>query len=404
MQYLYKSNKYIFPLAVAATAGALWQGTAGAETFAEALSGGKADLDMRYRYESVEQDNALKDATASTLRTRLGYTTGDYYGLSAHMDFENITAIPDDDDYNSTVNGHTQYSVIADPEGSEVNQAYLGYAGLSDTLFKLGRQRIKLDNDRFIGNVGWRQNEQTFDAFSAVNTSLANTKLTYAYLNNVNRINGGNADMSSHLLNLAYSGWKPGSLVAYAYLLDYENSVSLSSNTYGLRFTGASPINEKAKVLYTVEYALQSDGGDNPADFDLNYSLLEVGGAISGVTAKIGYEILEGDGSVSVQTPLATLHAFNGWSDQFLSTPADGLEDLYLSVGGAVKGVKLLAVFHDFKGNDSGDDYGSEWGVVAVKPIGKLYTLGVKYASYSAGDLAGKVNTDKLWLSAELKI
>ncbi len=131
---------------------------------------------------------------------------------------------------------------------------------------------------------------------------------------------------------------------------------------------------------------------------------MELGGAVAGVTAKIGYEVLEGDGTVSLQTPLATLHAFNGWTDQFLSTPADGLEDLYFSVAGMVKGVKLLAAYHDFEGNDSGDDFGSEWGIAAVKSFGKTYKLSAKYASYSAGDLAGKVDTDKLWLSAELKI
>ncbi len=403
MQCNYKSISTIYPWAAVALLGGMWQSTAGASSFAEALSGGKPALDMRYRLETVEQDNALKDATASTLRTRLGYTTGAFQGLSAHLDFENITAFPDDD-YNSTANGSTQYSVVADPEGSEVNQAYIAYGGLAATVAKFGRQRIKLDNDRFIGNVGWRQNEQTFDAFSISNASLPDTTLKYAYVHNANRIFGTNADMTSHLLNAAYKGWSPGTLTAYAYLLDYENSAALSSDTFGLRFSGASAVGADSKVLYSIEYAQQSDGGDNLADFDLNYSLLELGGKVSGVTAKVGYEVLEGDGSVSLQTPLATLHAFNGWTDQFLSTPSDGLEDLYISVGGVVQGVKLLAVYHDFKGNDSGDDYGSEWGIAAVKPFGKMYKLSAKFASYSAGDLAGKVDSDKLWLSAELKI
>ena len=367
-----------------------------AETLGAALSGGKASLDIRYRYETVSQDNALKDTTASTVRSRLGYGTDAYHGLMGYLEFENITAVGAED-YNSTTNGKTAYSVVADPEGSEVNQAYLAWSGLPATTVTFGRQLITLDNQRFIGAVGWRQNEQTFDALSAVNKSLPDTVVTYAHLSNANRITGGNAEMSSDLLNAGYSGLAAGKLSAYVYLLDYDKAASSSTQTYGLRFAGGTPVGA-GKVLYTVELAQQSDYGKNPANFDLNYTLTELGGTWGGVTAKLGYEVLEGDGTSSVQMPLATLHAFNGWADQFLGTPATGLEDSYLSVGGAAMGVKLLAVYHDFKADKGGGDYGTEWDVLAAKKIGKLYSVVAKYASYSASGAPGKVDTDKLWL------
>ena len=372
-----------------------------AETIGEALAGGKASLDIRYRYENVAQDNVLKDANASTVRSRLGYATGSYHDVMAYLEFENITAVGAED-YNSGVNGKTAYSVVADPEGSEVNQAYLSWGGIPGTTVKYGRQRITLDNQRFIGNVGWRQNEQTYDALSVVNKSLPDTIVTYAHLSNVDRITGGNAEMSSNLLNAGYSGWAAGMLSAYAYMLDYDKTASLSTQTYGLRFTGGTKIGDGGKVLYTVELAQQGDYGKNPANFDLNYTLAELGGMWGGVTAKLGYEVLEGDGTNSVQTPLATLHAFNGWADQFLTTPAVGLEDSYLSVGGAVMGVKLVAVYHDFKANKGGGDYGTEWDAQAAKKIGKLYSVVAKYAGYSASGAPGKVDTDKLWLMGQV--
>jgi len=372
-----------------------------ADTLGGALTGGKVSLDVRYRYEHVAQDNALKDANASTVRSRMGYATDSYHGVMGYLEFENITAVGAED-YNSGANGKTAYAVVTDPEGSEVNQAYLSWDALPATQLKYGRQRIILDNERFIGAVAWRQNEQTFDALSLVNKSLPDTVVSYAHLSNADRITGTNAEMSSNLLNASYSGLAAGVLTGYAYLLDYTKTASQSTQTYGLRFAGGTKVGESGKVLYTAEFAQQSDYGKNAAKFDLNYLLAEVGGVMSGVTAKLGYEVLEGDGTNSVQTPLATLHAFNGWADQFLTTPATGLEDNYLSVGGAAAGLNLLAVYHDFKANKGGGDFGTELDVQAMKKIDKIYSLIAKYASYSAGNAPGKVDTDKLWLVGQV--
>lgn len=371
-----------------------------AATIGESLTSGKVSLDVRYRYEHVAQDNALEDANASTVRSRLGYATDPYRGVGAFLEFENVSLVGDEN-YNSSVNGKTQYATVVDPKGSEVNQAHLSYDGLPATVLKYGRQRLLLDNQRFVGNVGWRQNEQTFDAFSVVNKSLPKTAITYAHLANVNRITGTDVDMSSDLLNVNYSGFAAGTLSAYAYLLDYTTAAAQSTQTYGLRFSGATTLSEEAKLLYTAEYAQQSDYGDNSASFDLNYMFAELGGSLRGVSAKLGYEVLEGDGSNAVQTPLATLHAFNGWADQFLVTPAAGLEDVYLSVGGIAMGVDLLGVYHDYSANQGSGDYGTEWNFQAMKKINKIYAVGAKYAGYRAGDLAGKVDTDKFWLLAQ---
>ncbi len=46
------------------------------------------------------------------------------------------------------------------------------------------------DNARFIGNVGFRQNEQTFDALRVGTTYLPDTDIGYTYLEEVHRIFG----------------------------------------------------------------------------------------------------------------------------------------------------------------------------------------------------------------------
>lgn len=385
-------------LGAAACLAPQWAGAAA--SFAEALSEGKTTLDIRYRYEHVDQDNALKNADASTVRSRLGYGTGSFYGVHAFLELENVTAIGSQD-FNSGTNGRSAYSVVADPVGSQADQAYLVWEAPAATRVTAGRQVINLDNQRFVGRVDWRQMGQTFDALSLVNSSLRDTAITYAYLANVDRVSATSAKMNSNLLNVAYSGWAIGRLSAYAYLLDFDQTPGASTQTYGLRFAGGTPVGA-GKALYAAEFAQQSDYGRNPGAYDLNYMLAELGALWSGVTAKLGYEVLEGDGTHSVQTPLATLHAFNGWADQFTATPATGLDDAYVSVGGALGGVGLLAVYHDFKANDGGGDLGSEFDLQVARKIDAHAALLAKYAGYSAGNAPGRVDADKLWLIGEL--
>jgi len=114
-----------------------------------------------------------------------------------------------------------------------------------------------------------------------------------------------------------------------------------------------------------------------------------------------GYELLGSDNGVGFSTPLATLHKFQGFSDKFLSTPAEGIQDVYLTVKGAVSGVNLSATYHDLSSDINDKDYGSEIDLVAVYSINKNYKTLIKLATYSATDHA--TDTSKLWLQAEAK-
>ncbi len=69
------------------------------------------------------------------------------------------------------------YPVVADEEAYEINRFQFTNTSLPGTTLTLGRQRILLDDQRFIGNSGWRQNEQTFDAFRMVNRTVTNLVL-----------------------------------------------------------------------------------------------------------------------------------------------------------------------------------------------------------------------------------
>lgn len=388
---------------VLATSVLLITQSAFASGFTEALTGGKANLDLRMRYESVDQNNALKDAEALTLRTRLGYTTGMYKGLSAMVEVEDVRIVGGVDEYTVGPTGFNPgvYSVIADPETTEVDQGFVKYQ--SDMFSgKYGRQVITYDNHRFIGHVGWRQDRQTFDGLTLALSPVKELTVNYGYVTKRNRIFAEAADIYSkdHLLNVAYKT-PVGKLTGYAYLLEVDNNTDNALDTIGVRFSGATPIADN-KLLYTAEFATQ-DSENGATTFDADYMFVEGGMTFGGITAKLGYEVLGSDnGAYGFSTPLATLHKFNGWADQFLATPAQGLQDLYLSLSGKLFGGKWVAVYHDFSADESTstiDDLGSEVDLLFAAKFNKIYNAGVKYAAYSAGDAAaGKVDTDKLWL------
>src|SRR3569833_1707810 len=86
-----------------------------ADTPSAALTGGKVSLDVRYRYEHVSQGNALKEADASTVRSRLNYTTDTYRGLGAMLEFENISLVGDEH-YNCGGNGKRQNTEETEPK------------------------------------------------------------------------------------------------------------------------------------------------------------------------------------------------------------------------------------------------------------------------------------------------
>jgi hypothetical protein len=111
----------------------------------------------------------------------------------------------------------------------------------------------------------------------------------------------------------------------------------------------------------------------------------------------VGYEVLESDSGISFATPLATVHAFQGWADRFIGFPGAGVEDLYLMGGMTLPGnIRLVAIYHDFAFNAGGGQYGEEIDLQATKKIGRV-TLSFKHASYfgSEESAAGPLGRDK---------
>lgn len=376
------------------------------QSILDALRGGTPKADARLRYEHA-QEEGKQSADALTVRPRLGYLTAPYKGVNGFLEFEHVQAIPDDEDYNAAgLNGQGGRTVIADVEGTELNQAWLsGSCPLTGVDVKAGRQRIKLDNERFIGNVGWRQNEQTYDSLTATKTLMDQVALFYGYVWEVNRIfgqdkgsepsgeaaNAAQFDSEAHLINAALTTCPYATLTGYAYLLDLGQGTvarANSSDTVGVRLDGKHEVEEGKSVAYSVEYANQ---GDNDATtegvtVDADYLAANLSGTLPVGTLGVGYEVLGSDDGVSFKTPLATLHAFNGWADVFLTTPDEGLEDsfVYVATVCPLTGVNGKLVYHEFASDEGDIDYGSEIDAVLSRKVLENVNMIAKFSSYNA--------------------
>ncbi len=363
-------------------------------------------VELRYRYEGVSDDAFARDADANTARLRLGYRWVFAPGWQLYADGEHVQPLLGEH-YNSTANGKTQYPVVVDPQASEINQAYIGYADDSVGA-TLGRQRVLIDNQRFFGNVGWRQNEQTFDAL-ALRYAFGDGGPTvrYTYLDRVLRVNGHDNpnpllrewSLDGHLLNVSQT-LPLGLLTAYGYFVENHDIATLSTRTVGARWTGTQPLTN-VKLGWALEYATQSDWANNPAQQSANYRLIEPTLEWRGVTFKGGWEVLGGNGRYGFSTPYATLHAFNGWADRFLTTPKDGLDDRYLGASGKIGTVSWAVAVHDFHADRTDQHYGQEADVSLGYAFNPHLSGLLKLADYRSDGFSS--DERKVWASLEYR-
>ncbi|WP_140986250.1 hypothetical protein [Asticcacaulis tiandongensis] len=348
----------------------------------------KPIADLRYRYEQVTQGNRPETAEAHTLRLKAGVETAPVNGFSFLVEGEVVRALGPVR-FNDTINRKTAYPVVADPDDALINRLQLSYVH-KGTRAVLGRQIIAFDNQRHLGSVGWRQNDQTFDGVSVKTALGAKTTLEAAYVFQVNRVFGtrsgqGTWDDSEIYLARVSHVFSPAiKLSGFVQALDIPDAPVQSGLTTGIVFEGAHNFGT-VKGAVRAEYARQKAYGANPNRFELGYYSLEPSLSIGSVTLKATHSVMEGNGVSAFQFPLGTNHAFSGWADMFLTTPADGLKEQAVSVVyGHKSGLKVQGAYHSFAAERGGRDYGTEVNLLIEKPFAKRFVAGIKYADYNA--------------------
>ncbi|MEA2068610.1 MAG: alginate export family protein, partial [Verrucomicrobiota bacterium] len=340
-----------------------------------------AEILLGYEYSDLS-GNTTDSAHALLTRTRLNYQTANFEGFDARIQAQYVGPINDHYRYNG--GGNPNYDVVADPEAFRLHQAYLAYTGY-DTHGRIGPQEIILDNSRFIGNVGWRFNAQSFNAGLVKNNSIEDLTLLYSYADSINTILGTiDHNRQYHMLNGEYKLGESNKASAFAYLQRNDNPGGLEKlDTYGGRFWGKGDA-----FAYDAMASLQRSA---------YYGYLKLNMDIKQVNVGVGSEYISGGGgNKNFQTLNGTAHKFNGWADQFLGTGGglpSGLIDLWGegSILIAEK-LKLMGVYHFFNTayntpqTSFSGIYGHELDFMAKYPVCKNFDVLAKLAYYIEGD------------------
>jgi hypothetical protein len=408
---------------------------ASTDSITAAITSGHLLLDIRPRWETVDQTKTktlTENANAYTVRTQLGWETGAWHGVKALLEFQDVSHIGPED-YAVNIPGATtpplngadkaKYPLVNDPDETELHRLQLAWTPIKEFTATIGRQRILIDDQRFIGNVGWRQNEQTFDAARA-EFAVMGFSGTYVYLDHINRVLGHTSDWNSdsHLLNLAYAVAPQFRLEGFVYALAFSNSPINSSITEGGRVTGKAPLGP-LQLTYGGTYADQRNyrSGSTP-HFDLSYWDINLAGAWKMLTGKVDYEVLDGNGVRGFTTPLATTHGFNGWADAWVAPGGnksfvDGIKDFNASLAfrPPIKAKfffnpELTAVYHDFHDEKTGAGLAHEWDLLATAAFTKQLTGLVKFADFQRnttvplGTATPPPSRTKVWVGFEYKL
>lgn len=372
--------------------------------------------EARLRYEQADQTGLGSDSDALTLRVRAGFQAS-HGPLTALVEAQGNLAIAGD--YYDGLQGAATRPIIADPQNVAISRAQLGLK-LPFATLTAGRQRIGLDDERFVGAVAFRQNGQSFDAVRAEATPLKGLKADVIYAWSVSTIWGVDGTGARQravsgdniFANLSYVT-PIGTLTGFGYWVDQDEAAvqgfRLSSKTFGARLAGTQPVG-KAKLAYQLSYARQSDFHRNPNDYAADYWLADLALDLNGPKLGAGYEVLGASGGAaltSFQTPLGTLFKFQGWADKYLATPPDGVRDLYVNAGwgwkaiGPARGVTLQAAWHRYESDRLTRHYGDELNIMASAKLGKT-TASVRFADYQANLFA--TDTQKFWLQLDWTI
>ena len=356
--------------------------------------------DARLRYDHIDQDGFPDTSTALTLSARASveWTPSDW--LSGLIEVEGVGAIIDD--FSDLPGPNLDKPLIPDPDHLDINRLQIQADLGRGSFVTLGRQTLRIDDQRFLGMAPFRQNTRSYDAVRISARTQSTHTFQAGYIAKVNRPLGnrtalGEFDSDSWFGNANFQT-PLGRVGVFHYALDLETGLdanrnrTLSSQTSGVRFDGRYH-RSNLKFDFEASYAHQSDFADNPLNYSADYYLLDVKTFIGNLEASLRHEVLGSGGAQAFQTPLASLHKFQGEADVFLSTPINGIADTSVALKynggtfGLLKDITPTVRLHQFEADRGGATYGQEIDFVLQAKLAD-FKLKLTLADYRADTFA----------------
>lgn len=365
----------------------------------------QVDVGFRPRVAYVESDN---DARAASVLLRLRASSDWTESFSSLLEMDYVALGWEDEFSNGEhFNGNP---VIPDVEGFDLNQILLRYSATRSLQLAIGREAVNLGNQRFVGTNSFWQNEQTLDMAGLKFGFGSASFFSYRYVDNANRISGddagktlspsdsifvqnngqrparflGDHDHQTHLLFAEFREWDYTKLQAYYYDMNIEDARVASNRTLGARYEFKGRI-DSLRALAHAELALQERQDVDKGSL-IPYYNLGAGLGYRSVEVSLNVEELGENDDISFTTPLASLHDFNGWADQFLITPENGLRDYSLQFIWRDSPWKIDARYHFFHSASNNTRYGEELDIDFSVNFGRDTALVLRYADFLASD------------------
>lgn len=310
----------------------------------------------------------------------------------------------------------------------DFHQAYLVIKDIVDSgiNLKIGRQEMVFDEARLIGNIGWIQQAQSFDAIRA-DARRGDIGLTGFYAQTVS------TDTHATLASTLDTTTGPESeffgargtyhlkgkdrITAYYYGAFDPNAVTdlgaagaLVQEIHTVGLYAAATFNG---VRFRIDGAYQFGDVTETRDIDANMLTVSVGTNLDiakGARIEVWADYLSGDDGTNAltrknfTTPYATNHKFYGHVDKFLQNPTTGLVDFVVKfwVKPTAK-LKLVAHAHKFTADETSatltdKNLGSEVDLQLHYVLAKNTKLVLGLSQYFSGaQTTGGTSQDTTW-------
>ncbi|MDT8375442.1 MAG: alginate export family protein [Mariprofundaceae bacterium] len=319
----------------------------------------------------------------------------------------------------------------------DLHEAYLTVKNVMDSgaTLKIGRQEMVFDEARLIGNIGWIQQAQAFDAIRgdmkvgeiALTAFYAQTlaKDSHPTLGSTLGANAGTFESSFSGLRATYSlGDRGDRITPYVYY-----ALNPSRTGAGVDLVPDQALNIVYTGLYVAKHIgdvrLRFDGAyeSGKANATTNINAYMLTGAIetdldigNGANVALWVDYLSGDDGAAANankvsnftTPYATNHKFYGHMDKFLNNPTHGLIDFALRTNFKVTSkLKFELDGHMFRADKStatllDKDLGSEIDFDINYALATNTSLRMGYSHYFGngtvnGGTTGNTTLDSNW-------
>jgi Alginate export len=373
----------------------------------DAIMHGRPVIELRPRYNYLDEADYPEDARGGTMRTVLGWVTAPWYGIRVRVEVMNASHLGSKQFNDDPAQINTSpYPLLPDPLYTGVNQAYAEYTNDSGLRVKLGRQVVRFDNQRWVSDNDFRQIPQLFEGANVAYMGFEGMELSAGYYDKVRTTSGITNDLRLTTLRAAWNPYEGQSVIGYAIFHDQAANgafTGFADNSYrvvGVKAEGAARVHD-LDVPYIAEYAQQRPYANGDSRVDANYWRLGAGVSTPAWTARYDYEVKGSNGGqYGVQMPLTDFYQYNGWTLSFFTTPRQGLHDQWLTLRWqVVEPLTFYGEAHKFRSDFGGLDFGRENDVGLTWSILQGLDLRLQYARYDPGSGTSNDAIRKTWLT-----